>query len=120
MAADLGRAPSTVSREVKRHGGRQAYRAHQADRRAWGRARRLKRCALHLNSELRRTVARELHLDLSPEQISSRLKLRYADTPGKRVSHETIYRILFMALELSALHRLHKPSTTPQSVTCII
>jgi IS30 family transposase len=96
MAADLGRAPSTVSREVKRHGGHQAYRAHQADRRAWDSARRPKRCALHLNSELRRIVASKLRLDWSPEQISAWLKLRYADTPGMRVSHETIYRSLFV------------------------
>ena len=96
MAMDLGRAPSTISREVLRHGGRQAYRAHQADRRAWDRALRPKRCALHLNSELRRIVASKLRLDWSPEQISAWLKLRYADTPGMRVSHETIYRSLFV------------------------
>src|ERR1700731_544344 len=63
MAADLGRAPSTVSREVMRYGGRQAYRAHQADPRAWERALRPKRCALRLNSELRRTVASKLSVD---------------------------------------------------------
>jgi IS30 family transposase len=96
MAADLGRAPSTISREVLRHGGRRAYRAHQADGRAWDRALRPKRCALHLDSELRRIVASKLRLDWSPEQISAWLKLRYADTPGMRVSHETIYRSLFV------------------------
>src|SRR5580704_14070687 len=74
MAMDLGRAPSTISREVLRHGGRHAYRAHQADRRAWDRALRPKRCALHLNSELRRIVASKLRLDWSPEQISAWLK----------------------------------------------
>jgi IS30 family transposase len=96
MAADLGRAPSTVSREVMRHGGRQAYRAHQADRRAWERALRPKRCALRLNPELRRIVASKLFLDWSPEQISAWLKLRYSADPGMRVSHETIYRSLFV------------------------
>lgn len=96
IAADLGRAPSTVSREVLRHGGRQAYRAHRADRRAWDRALRPKPCALHLNPELRRAVASKLCLDWSPEQISAWLKLRYPDEPAMRVSHETIYRSLFV------------------------
>jgi IS30 family transposase len=96
IAADLGRAPSTVSREVKRHGGRRAYRAHRADRRAWERTLRPKRCALHLNSALRQVVASRLRLDWSPEQISAWLKLRYPDDPGMRVSHETIYRSLFV------------------------
>lgn len=75
IAADFNRAPSTVSREVKRHGGRRAYRAHQADRRAWERALRPKPCALGLNPALRRTVASRLRLDWSPEQISAWLKL---------------------------------------------
>ena len=96
IAADLGRAPSTVSREVKRHGGRQAYRAHQAERRAWDRALRPKPCALRLNAKLRRVVADKLYLDWSPEQISAWLKLRYPDELGMRVSHETIYRSLFV------------------------
>ena len=96
IAADLGRAPSTVSREVRRHGGRQTYRAHQADRRAWDMALRPKPCALRLNSELRRVVASKLCLDWSPEQISAWLKLRYPDEPTMRVSHETIYRSLFV------------------------
>jgi IS30 family transposase len=96
MAAELGRSPSTVSREVKRHGGREAYRAHQADRQAWERALRPKRCALRLNPALRRVVAGKLRLDWSPEQISWWLKLRYSDDPTMRVSHETIYRSLFV------------------------
>ena len=96
MAADLGRAPSTVSREVMRHGDREAYRAHQADRRAWERALRPKRCALRLNPNLRRTVASKLRLDWSPEQISAWLKLRYSDDPTMHVSHETIYHSLFV------------------------
>src|SRR6478672_8091292 len=96
MAAELNRAPSTVSREVNRHGGRQAYRAHQADRQAWERALRPKCCALRLNAELRRIVASKLGQDWSPEQISAWLKLRYPDDPGMRVSHETIYRSLFV------------------------
>jgi IS30 family transposase len=90
IAADLGRTPSTVSREVTRHGGRQAYRAYRADRRAWDRALRPKHCALRLNSELRRIVASKLRLDWSPEQISAWLKLRYPDAPGMRVSQPRI------------------------------
>jgi hypothetical protein len=71
IAADLRRAPSTVSRQAMHHGGRQTYRAHQADRRASDRALRPKRCSLRLNSELRRIVASKLCLDWSPEQISA-------------------------------------------------
>jgi len=96
MAADLGRAPSTVSREIRRHGGRGAYRAVQADKQAWQRALRPKRCALRLNAELRRMVAGKLALDWSPEQISAWLKLQHPDEPGMHVSHETIYRSLFV------------------------
>jgi IS30 family transposase len=96
IAAELARAPSTVSREVKRHGGRAAYRAHQADGRAWDRALRPKQCTLRLNPELRRIVSGKLSLDWSPEQISAWLKLQYPDDPDMRVSHETIYRSLFV------------------------
>lgn len=96
MAAELGRAPSTISREIMRHGGREAYRAHQADRRAWEWALRPKSCALRLNPDLRRVVGSKLRLDWSPEQISAWLKLRYSDDPTMRVSHETIYRSLFV------------------------
>jgi IS30 family transposase len=96
MAVELGRAPSTVSREIKRHGGRAAYRALQADKLAWQRALRPKQCALRLNAELRRIVAGKLTLDWSPEQISAWLKLQYPDDPGMHVSHETIYRSLFV------------------------
>ena len=96
IAARLGRAPSTVSREVKRHGGRTAYRAHLADRRAWRRARRPKRCLLALNRRLQRVVAGKLHGDWSPEQISGWLKRCYPRDESMRVSHETIYRTLFV------------------------
>ena len=74
IAQGLGRAPSTVSREIKRNGGRQTYRANRADRRAWERALRPKPCRLALHRELRWRVAQKLALQWSPEQISGWLK----------------------------------------------
>jgi IS30 family transposase len=96
IARHLNRAASTVSREVARHGGRPAYRAHDADRQAWVSARRPKRCLLAVNRKLRDIVASKLVLDWSPEQISGWLKTRYPDDERMRVSHETIYRSLFI------------------------
>src|SRR5262250_1779427 len=96
IASRLDRAASTVSREVARHGGRAAYRAHDADRQAWVSALRPKRCLLSLNRKLRDVVARKLILDWSPEQISGWLKARYPNNESMRVSHETIYRSLFI------------------------
>ena len=96
MAGHLGRAASTVSREITRHGGRAAYRAHDADRQAWVSALRPKRCLLALNRKLRDIVASKLILDWSPEQISGWLKIRHPDDESMRVSHETIYRSLFI------------------------
>jgi len=96
MAGRLGRAASTVSREITRHGGRAAYRAHDADRQAWVSALRPKRCLLALNRKLRDIVASKLILDWSPEQISGWLKIPYPDDKGMRVSHETIYPSLFI------------------------
>jgi len=96
MAGRLGRATSTVSREIARHGGRDAYRAHDADRQAWVSALRPKRCLLAVNRKLRDTVASKLILDWSPEQISGWLKTHYPKNESMRVSHETIYRSLFI------------------------
>ena len=96
IASGLGRAASTVSREVRRHGGRSAYRAHDADKQAWGAGLRPKRCLLAGNRKLRKMVARKLVLDWSPEQISGWLKTQYPDDESTRVSHETIYRSLFI------------------------
>jgi IS30 family transposase len=92
----MDRAASTVSREVIRHGGRLAYRAHDADRQAWESALRPKRCLLALHRRLRDVVASKLILDWSPEQISGWLKASYPDDESMRVSHETIYRSLFI------------------------
>ena len=95
IARHLERAASTVSREVKRHGGRSVYRASQADDRTWDSALRPKECLLALHSKLREMVASKLILDWSPEQISGWLKSEYPGDESKRVSHETIYRSLF-------------------------
>jgi IS30 family transposase len=96
IASGLDRAASTVSREVTRHGGRPAYRAHEADNQAWDSALRPKRCLLAVNRKLRDRVASKLILDWSPEQISGWLKTEYADDGSMQVSHETIYRSLFI------------------------
>lgn len=96
IAAKLGRWPSTVSREIDRHGGREHYRAAQADAVAWERARRPQPARLAVNAALNRVVARKLRLDWSPGQISAWLKRRYAHAPSMQVSHETIYRSLFV------------------------
>ena len=96
IARHLHRATSTVSREVARHGGRPAYRAYDADQQAWNAALRPKRCLLAVNSELRDAVASKLTLDWSPEQIAGWLKAQYPHNESMRVSHETIYRSLFI------------------------
>jgi len=96
IAKCLDRTVSTVSREVERHGGRPVYRASQADRQAWESALRPKRCLLSSNVKLRNIVASKLILDWSPEQISGWLKTQYPDNESMRVSHETIYRSLFI------------------------
>jgi IS30 family transposase len=96
IARHLDRAASTVSREVSRHGGFPVYRAHEADEHAWDSALRPKQCLLALHSRLREMVASKLILDWSPEQISGWLKTEYPDDGSMHVSHETIYRSLFI------------------------
>jgi len=96
IAKCLDRVASTVSREVARDGGRPAYRASQADDDAWESALRPKRCLLSIHVKLRNIVASKLILDWSPEQISGWLKIQYPDDESLRVSHETIYRGLFI------------------------
>src|ERR1700688_773250 len=92
----LQRAVSTVSREVTRHGGRPLYRASDADQKAWESALRPKRCLLSLHVKLQEVVAGKLILDWSPEQVSGWLKSEYPEDESMRVSHETIYRSLFI------------------------
>ena len=96
MAALLSRSPSTVSREINRNGGLKRYRASQADQAAWDRAHRPKPCKLKVNPALRRIVARKLRCNWSPEQIAGWLKRKHSGDKQKYVSHETIYRSLFV------------------------
>jgi transposase, IS30 family len=96
IARGLQRAASTVSREVVRHGGRPLYRANNADQQAWEWAWRPKTCLLARHGPLRELVASKLILDWSPEQISGWLKNQYPQNGSLRVSHETIYRSLFI------------------------
>jgi IS30 family transposase len=96
IAQGLSRACSTVSREVARHGGRAQYRASEADRRAWGSALRPKTCRLATHRKLQEIVASKLILDWSPKQISGWLNRQYPNDQSLRVSHETIYRSLFI------------------------
>jgi len=96
IAKRLGRAPSTISREIGRNGGPVKYRAQAADLSAWDRARRPKICRMAMHSKLRRLVWRKLRDDWSPEQISKWLVRTYPDDPTVHVSHETIYRTLYV------------------------
>ncbi len=96
MAAALGRAPSTVSRELNRNGGRTHYRASHADQAAWDRARRPKTCKLAAQPDVVRVIAEKLQSQWSPEQIAGWLKRRYPTDERYHVSHETIYKSLFI------------------------
>ena len=96
VAAQLGRSPSTISRELRRNGGYDNYRATQADQRAWGRAHRSKRCKLACNRSLCQAVATKLRLQWSPQQIAGWLKREYPEDESHQVSHETIYKSLFI------------------------
>ena len=96
IAVQLGRAPSTISREIKRNGGQESYRASQADESAWDRGRRPKTCKLAQNRALARIVAGKLQRRWSPEQVAGWLKRAYPDDTSLQVSPETIYRSLFI------------------------
>jgi IS30 family transposase len=96
IAASLKRAPSTISRELRRNGGRQGYRASQADQAAWDRACRPKPCKLGLHPSLARRVASKLKRRWSPEQIAGWLRRTSPNDPTRQVSHETIYRTLYI------------------------
>ncbi len=96
IAESLRRSPSTVSREINRNGGRRHYRASQAEQAAWDRACRPKHCKLVVNRPLARIVARKLRQLWSPEQVAGWLKRTYPDDEHYQVSHETIYRSLFI------------------------
>jgi len=125
IAARLLRPACTVTRELARNGGRSAYRACEADGWAWDRARRPKRCRLGAHPKLRYLVAGRLAADWSPEQISGWLKQQFPMDPSLRVSHETIYRTLFLqargALKkeliahLRTVRRLRRPNGVAHS-----
>jgi len=96
IATSLGRAPSTISREIKRNGDQECYRASQADQAAWDRTLRPKTCKLVENRTLARIVAGKLQLQWAPAQITGWLKRTYPDDENDQVSHETIYRSLYI------------------------
>ena len=96
IAALLGRSPSTITREVRRNGGPKTYRASTADQRAWQQASRPKLCLLATNKVLQVQVAAKLQDKWSPEQISGWLKSEHSCDGTMRVSHETIYKSLFI------------------------
>jgi IS30 family transposase len=96
LARTLHRAPSTVSREVIRNGGRAVYRAAAAERGAWQRAERPKLCRMACNERLRAVVEEKLESDWSPQQIAAWLRLTYRNKPAMHISHETIYRSLYL------------------------
>lgn len=112
IANRLGRAPSTISRELKRNGGMQGYRANNADQLAWERAHRPQICKLVRNRELAQVVASKLRLQWSPEKIAGWLKHVYAVNRDYQVSHETIYRSLYIqargALKRELLEHLRR------------
>ena len=96
IAAGMARAPSTVSREIHRNGGLESYRANQADQAAWDRATRPKVCKLVKNRGLAHVVAEKLQRLWSPEQIAGWLKRTYPGDESNQVSHEAIYRTLYI------------------------
>ena len=113
IAQHLGRAPSTISREISRNGGQTSYRANCADDAAWKRAQRPKTCKLVDNPVLAEIVANKLQLQWAPEQIAGWLKHTFPGDEGFQVSHETIYRSLFIqargALKKELLAHLRRP-----------
>jgi IS30 family transposase len=96
IAEGLGRAPSTISREIARNGGAEHYRASNADQAAWERAHRPKTCKLALHPALAKRVAEKLQQQWSPQQIAGWLMRTFPDDATCQVSHETIYRTLFI------------------------
>lgn len=112
VASRLQRAASTISRELLRNGGKTCYRATKADEAAWGRARRPKACKLACNPALAQIVAGKLQSQWSPEQIAGWLKRTYPGAKDMQVSHEAIYRTLFVqtrgALKKELLEHLRR------------
>jgi IS30 family transposase len=96
IARQLRRAPSTISREVRRNGGKLGYRATASDQAAWDRALRPKMCKLACHPMLARAVSAKLRRKWSPEQVAGWLKRAFPEEAHKQVSHETIYRSLYI------------------------
>ncbi len=119
IAQGLGRAPSTVSREINRNGGRGDYRANKAELAAWGRAHRPKICKLAKNRALAHIVAKKLTQRWSPEQIAGWLKRTYPEDENYQVSHEIIYRSLYVqargALKKELIKHLRSKRSMRQS-----
>ncbi len=119
IASQLGRAPSTVSREIRRNGGQRRYRGNKADEAAWQRAHRPKTCKLAAHYALAHIVAEKLQLEWSPDQIAGWLKYTYPDDEHYQVSHETIYKTLFIqargALKKELLQYLRRPRAMRRS-----
>ena len=119
IARRLQRSAATISREVSRNGGRDHYRAVSSDDAAWDRARRPKPCKLACNRPLCRTLSRKLQLNWSPEQIAGWLKRVYPQEEHNQVSHETIYRSLFVqargVLKKELVEHLRSKRTCPSS-----
>ncbi len=110
IPADLGRAPSTVSREIRRNGGREHYRAVKAGHRAVSLAKRPKPQRLDVNLMLLIVVAFKLGQDWSPEQISQWLRRTYPEDASMRLSHEAIYRSIYIAGRKALARCLGRPS----------
>lgn len=122
IASQLGRAPSTISREVRRNGGRGVYRATISDQSAWDRALRPKACKLACHPALARTVSTKLCRKWSPQQIAGWLKRAFPGETHKQVSHETIYRSLYIqargVLKKELLEHLRAKRTVRRSRSC--
>jgi IS30 family transposase len=116
MAASLGRAPSTISREIKRNGGRRRYRANKAEQAAWDRAHRPKTCKLVENPALSLIVASKLKQRWSPQQIAGWLKKTYPEDENYQVSHEIIYRSLYVQARGALKKELIKHLRTRRSM----
>ena len=116
-------ASSTVSREINRNGGRRDYRASKAEQAAWERAHRPKPSKLVQNRTLARIVAQKLNQLWSPEQIAGWLKRTYPDDENYQVSHETIYRSLFIqargALKKELLQHLRRKRAMRRSSSTV-
>ena len=116
IASQLHRSPSTVSREIHRNGGYDQYRAARAEQAAWDRAQRPKRCKLAKHPALKRLVALKLKGHWAPEQIAGWLKREYPDNEDYHVSHETIYKTLFIQARGALKKELQKYLRTQRAM----